>query len=167
MTRWSAAVAAVAAGCMVGGVLLARRRYLVVTVRGSSMTPTFADGERVLVRRTGRRDPHRGEVVVLRPPLSAAGQGPDEPVVHRPPGGLGGWAIKRVVAVPGDPLPEAAAQACGLAAGTPVPAGAFVVFGDGPVSWDSRGWGLLPADLLRGVVLRRVVPGGGRAAVSR
>lgn len=68
----------------------------------------------------------------------------------------GVWIIKRIVAAPGDPLPEPAAAACGQTPGTPVPAGRFVVFGDGPVSYDSRAWGFLPAERMLGVVVRRL-----------
>ncbi|MFG1949184.1 signal peptidase I [Nonomuraea sp. NPDC048826] len=135
---------AIAAGFAVAaGLLAVRRRYLVITVNGGSMSPAFTDGDRVLVRRVTGRPPHRGDVVVLRTPSSS---GPAR----------GGWSIKRVVAVPGDPLPEAAVDACGIPAGTPVPARRLVVFGDALDSYDSRTWGFLSAEDLVGVVTRRL-----------
>ncbi|MDA0637658.1 S26 family signal peptidase [Nonomuraea sp. MCN248] len=135
------------------GLLVVRRRYLVITVNGASMLPTFTEGDRVLVRRGSVPLPSRGDVVVLRTPPSPTGW-------NGPPSSTGparrGWSIKRVVAVPGDPLPETAADACGGPAGTPVPAGRLVVFGDALDSYDSRTWGFLPTEQLIGVVTRRL-----------
>ncbi|TMR93316.1 S26 family signal peptidase [Nonomuraea basaltis] len=54
----------------VAGVLLARRRYVVVTVEGTSMVPTLNDGDRVLVRRRRIDQVSRGDVIVLKPPPS-------------------------------------------------------------------------------------------------
>ncbi|GGO77880.1 S26 family signal peptidase [Nonomuraea cavernae] len=143
-----------AAGVAVAvGLLAVRRRYLVITVNGASMRPAFTDGDRVLVRRATIRLPARGDVVVLRTPPPRAGWN-GSPSSRSP--ARRGWSIKRVVAVPGDPLPEAAVDACGRPAGTPVPAGRLVVFGDALDSYDSRTWGFLPAEHLVGVVTRRL-----------
>ncbi|MEU4834746.1 S26 family signal peptidase [Streptosporangium sp. NPDC023615] len=145
-----ATIAVVAAGTALVAV---RRRYLVVTVSGASMEPALFDGDRVLVRAGAARTPRRGDVVVLWTPSFQAGR--DAP----PPGAAparDGRSIKRVVAVPGDPLPPAAAEACGRPAGTPVPAGRLVVLGDARHSYDSRSWGFLPVERLVGVVVRRL-----------
>ncbi|WP_433371892.1 S26 family signal peptidase [Streptosporangium sp. CA-115845] len=150
LNRLAGAAVAVTA---VAGLVAARRRYLIVTVNGASMHPTFLDGDRVLVRTGGARTPRRGDVVVLWTPPSEAGW-------DAPPPSAGpvrnSRSIKRVVAVPGDPLPRAAEEACGRPAGTPVPTGRLVVFGDARHSYDSRSWGFLPVERLVGVVVRRL-----------
>ncbi|MFG6198145.1 signal peptidase I [Nonomuraea sp. JJY05] len=122
------------------GALVARRRYVVVTVEGMSMAPTLHDGDRVLVRRRRIGEVARGDVVVLEPP--------SEPRVD-----VDGtrWNIKRAVALPGDPVPPDVDDA-----GERVPAGALVVYGDNPHSVDSRQRGFFPADRLLGVALRRL-----------
>ena len=79
-------------GALVGGVagagaglLLGNRRLV---VRGVSMMPALAEGERVLVDRLAYRwrRPRRGEIVLLR---SLPGQGP-------------GLLLKRIVGLPGE-----------------------------------------------------------------
>ncbi|MGW6501981.1 S26 family signal peptidase [Nonomuraea angiospora] len=122
------------------GALVARRRYVVVTVEGTSMAPTLHDGDRVLVRRRRIGQVARGAVVVLEPPSD-------------PRAGLDGtrWNIKRAVALPGDPVPPDVVDAAER-----VPAGALVVYGDNPHSVDSRQRGFFPADRLLGVALRRL-----------
>ncbi|WP_055480622.1 S26 family signal peptidase [Sphaerimonospora mesophila] len=113
-----------------------RRRYLVVTVRGESMLPTYQPGERVLVRRTSARFLHTGQVVVLNGPQQI---------------------IKRVAAAPGDPIPKETVPALSTAPGTRVPAGHLVLLGDNPTrSHDSRDSGYFTTDRLVGVVLRKM-----------
>ncbi|MFI6786655.1 signal peptidase I [Nonomuraea sp. NPDC050383] len=132
------------------GALLARRRYVVVTVEGPSMAPTLDDGDRVLVRRRTIDQVSRGDVVVLEPPPDPAGR-----VLPGPPGADGRrWNIKRAVALPGDPVPPGVP---GGDAEERVPAGALVVLGDnGPQSVDSRQRGFFHAGSLLGVALRRL-----------
>jgi signal peptidase I len=115
----------------------ARRLLLVVTVEGTSMQPTLQPGDRVLVRRR-RGQPARGSVVVLPKPA-----GTEE---H--------WVIKRVAALPGDPVPAPVRPAVGGAA--TVPPGRLVVLGDNRHSTDSRRWGFVPVDQVVGSVVRRV-----------
>lgn len=76
-------------GALVGGlvaaVLVLRRRFVVVLVRGDSMRPTYEEGERVLARRP--RGPARvGDVVAFVRP-----GGPDSE-----------WLVKRVAEVQAD-----------------------------------------------------------------
>jgi signal peptidase I len=144
----------VGAALVTAGLVAVRARLLLVTVRGHSMVPTLVDRQRLLVRRT-RRAPRRGEVVVftLRRP------GPSRP---RDPGCL----VKRVVAVPGDPLPPwVPVQRPDLRS---VPEGFVVVAGDNPRSLDSRRLGLIDRRDILGVVpnSRRSTAGdpGGSAA---
>ncbi|WP_248960691.1 S26 family signal peptidase [Sphaerisporangium perillae] len=118
--------------------LRARRRYLVVTVHGESMAPTYREGERVLVRRAPLAEVRPGQVVVVEDPV--------------PPGR---WIIKRAAALPGDPVPGEVAAAAGAAPGSRVPAGCLVLLGDNPAaSADSRRFGYIPAGRLLGVVSR-------------
>jgi signal peptidase I len=118
---------------------LLRRRLLVVTVEGGSMTPTFAPGDRLLVRRTALSALRRGDAVVLRSP---GGDLPGEPP----------YLVKRAAALPGDAVPDSVP-----ADGPVVPPGRLAVLGDNAAgSADSRTMGLLPADVVVGVVLRRM-----------
>jgi len=127
---------------------IGRRRFLVVTVAGDSMRPALRPGDRLLVRRTRRV--RAGQVAVLRPPpagLFMASAGPS------------GLLVKRIVAVPGDRVPES----CRIFGQLPecVPPGSFIMLGDNSRrSYDSRFAGLIPADLLIGVAVRPVAPVG-------
>ncbi|MEV4380403.1 S26 family signal peptidase [Streptosporangium sp. NPDC049644] len=95
-------------GVLLFGVLLlaagaswARRSYVVITVDGTSTTPTLTDGDRVLVRRRRLDRVGRGDVVVLEPPPDPSGRympGPSGPDGRH-------WNIKRVAALPSDPVP--------------------------------------------------------------
>ncbi|MEV4583167.1 S26 family signal peptidase [Nonomuraea jabiensis] len=149
MTGAIAVLAVVGVALAVGRL---RRRYLVVTVQGESMLPAYRPGERVLVRRTPPGSLRAGQVVVLSGFAQAR---PGE----RPRGPQMGprWIIKRVVAVPGDPIPRDAVPALRAEPGTRVPGGRLVVLGDNPDhSLDSRQSGYLTADRLFGVVLRKI-----------
>ncbi|KOV84576.1 hypothetical protein ADL03_16860 [Nocardia sp. NRRL S-836] len=123
-------------------VVLARRRWLVVTVRGVSMEPTYRSGDRLLVRRSRLAAVRAGQVVVVQ---VEAGRG--DPT--------GGRLVKRAVAVPGDPVPAA------MPVPDPVvPSGRLLVLGDNLArSNDSRRLGYLPAAALIGVVLRPIGQG--------
>lgn len=123
----------------------ARRRLVIVKIRGVSMVPSYRPGDRVLIRTTRRV--RRGQVVVIEP------IGPDrrwntEPL---PEPASAAWIIKRIVAMPGDPVPE---ELAGLVEDTSVPEGNLVVFGDGEHSADSRTWGYVPVGRVLGVVLK-------------
>jgi len=80
--------------------------------------------------------------------------------------------LKRVVAVPGDPVPPDVVAAVATLAGERVPPGRLVVIGDGAVSQDSRHWGYLSARAVVGTVVRALPvrtsgtrdPHGGRDA---
>ncbi len=118
---------------MVAALCWLRGRYVVVTVRGESMTPTYRPGDRLLVRRT--RKVRRGECVVFA-------EAPEQALAL-----TAGWIVKRVVAVPGDDLP----------------AGQLAVRGDNPErSFDSRHFGPITTDRVLGVVLRPMRAPDGR-----
>ncbi|WP_117210545.1 S26 family signal peptidase [Allorhizocola rhizosphaerae] len=118
-------------------VLLLRQRALIITVEGHSMAPTYASGDRLLVRRG--KTCCTGDVVVFRV---------EQPLPDSPP-----MLVKRVAAVAGDPVPEAVRPAV---AADVVPDGNFVVLGDNSRSLDSRKLGLIPVDALVGTVTRQV-----------
>jgi signal peptidase I len=149
------AVLLLAAALSGAGLLLAvlRRRVALVTVAGPSMLPTLADGDRLLVRRVRLADLAVGQIVVFQRPQdddSWSGVLPSWPPAH------GEWLIKRLAAVPGDPLPPGIAALAPAGHDAVVPAGRLVVLGDNHVwSYDSRRLGCIPADRLLGVVLRR------------
>lgn len=118
-------------------VMTARRRLTIAVVRGSSMSPTFADGERVLAARMPRY--RVGDVIVFR------ANGPNRP-------GDPAARIKRVAAIAGQPVPDRLRD--GGALGVSVPSGHLVVVGDNPNSQDSRHIGYVPVTAIDG----RVVP---------
>ncbi|MGW3461712.1 S26 family signal peptidase [Streptomyces olivaceoviridis] len=137
------------------------RRVLVsVTVRGTSMEPTYYDGDRVLVSRA--RAPVAGQVVVVERP-DVGGGWPATPV----PYGAGAtalagraWMIKRVAAAPGDLVPREHVSALPPLPGGRVPPGGLLLLGDHPAaSLDSRQLGLFPTARVLGVVLLRRRPG--------
>lgn len=115
--------------------LWVRRRLVLVTVNGSSMEPTLLPGDRVLVRRRPLSRVRRGDVVVIEPPGTS----------------VGGWHIKRVLALPGDPVPAGIPTPVGVRR---VPPDALVVLGDGAISSDSRQQGFFAATDLLGVMVR-------------
>jgi signal peptidase I len=123
------------------GVALAwlRSRVVVVTVRGDSMAPTLRPGDRVVVRREPLGAITPGTLVVFARPRTT------EP----------GWMIKRVIAVPGDPIPRGEVAVLWSYPGNRVPAHRLVVLGDNPEeSYDSRHFGYVKEDALLGVVHR-------------
>lgn len=144
LTALAVVVAAIVVAIMVG-IVWTRRRYLLVHVTGRSMEPTLAGGQRVFARRVRLDRVRAGDVVVLAPP-------PGSPTGD-------GLLIKRVFALPGDPLPRGRVPKLRAVPGEYVPAGSLVVLGDNPpLSIDSRQLGLFPADRLLGVLVRRTSP---------
>jgi len=110
-----------------------RRRLMVMPVTGMSMAPGIDDGDRIVVWRGVGARLRVGTVVLI--------QGtPAQP-----------WIIKRVVALPGDlvPVPVRAAVRDRLI----VPAGKMVVLADNPDGSDSRHWGFMRVDDVRGRVV--------------
>jgi signal peptidase I len=124
-----------------------RRRYVVVTVHGASMRPTYREGDRVLIRRVPITAVRPGQVVVVSstPPETALSDDVSQ------------WLIKRAIAVPGDPVPRERFPALRVVADTAVPPGHLVVLGDNPErSFDSRQAGYVTPGRLLGVVTRRL-----------
>ncbi|GAA0984040.1 hypothetical protein GCM10009555_057010 [Acrocarpospora macrocephala] len=136
------------AGVLVAAVLVARRLLVVVQVAGTSMTPAYHPGDRVLVRRGGAGRLRRGQVVVFQ---SAHMWGLAPPRL-----GATDWFIKRVAAIPGETVPDSVAARVDAPPGSLVPARRLVVLGDNPASRDSRAWGYVPYDRVLGVVIHRM-----------
>lgn len=149
-------------GCLVVTVIAVRRILFVVTVRGSSMEPTYRPGDRVLARRAGLTEVQVGDVVILgvREPVKPEEQGSWWPGAELGDGTFQvpgtEWIIKRAAAVPGDPVPREAFAALAQVSEAAVPEGKLVVQGDSPHSADSRMHGYYDGDRLAGVVLRRL-----------
>ncbi|WP_405139733.1 signal peptidase I [Sphaerisporangium sp. NBC_01403] len=148
------AVAVLAAGCFLaaGVALWLRRGFVVVTVAGGSMEPTFRTGDRVLVRRARLHRIQAGDVVVMRPPDRSAAAVPAGTVIPH--------LIKRAVALPGDPVPRDRVPALRGVAESAVPPGRLVLLGDNPAGADSRQFGYFPEHRLLGVVVRRLMATG-------
>ena len=147
---------------LLGTALLVALHLFVVqvsVVKGSSMEPCLHDGDRLVVDRVSYSlaDVQRGDVVVLRYPKN--------PAVD---------FVKRVVALPGDRV--AMHHGTLFVNGAPhdcygcihdrqelaplvVPAEHYFVLGDNrPISCDSREFGLVPQELLKGRVRARFWP---------
>ncbi|MET9803638.1 S26 family signal peptidase [Streptomyces sp. NPDC006368] len=132
---------------------LLRRRCTLLDVSGSSMLPTYRDGDRLLALRVPVRLVRRGAVVAIRmraadaPAHPARAQGQD----ITPGDPLPTCMIKRVAALPGDRMPGPPSST------DVVPARRVFVVGDNhEASYDSRHTGPVPVDLLTAVVLCRI-----------
>lgn len=131
----------------------------VSVVKGNSMEPCLHDGDRLVVDRVAYNlaDVGRGDVVVLRYPK--------DPSLE---------FVKRIVGLPGDRIAMqhgtlqvngAPCDSYGAIADRQdlpefvVPDGRFFVLGDNrPISCDSREFGLVPQELLKGRVRARFWP---------
>jgi signal peptidase I len=119
--------------------------WMLITVDGPSMMPTFHPGDRVLVRRLPPRRIATGDVVLAERPAGNRWLAADAPVER--------WVIKRVAAAPGDRLPSGCLPTR-TPAGSRVPTGLFVLLGDNPAdSVDSRLLGYCPGWRIIGVTV--------------
>ncbi|WP_214408487.1 S26 family signal peptidase [Sphaerisporangium fuscum] len=128
--------------CAAVAVVLLRRRLVIVAVSGPSMEPNYLDGDRLLALRHSSRALRCGQVVVID--TAPPSENPGSPMN----------IIKRVVAVPGQPVPAAVR---GDTEGTVVPPGHIVVLGDNRRrSVDSRQLGFIPTSKVVATVLRKM-----------
>jgi signal peptidase I len=124
----------------------ARRRWLIVTVDGVSMSPTLTPGDRLLARRAPPAVIRTGDIVVAERPAGSMWTTDPQATVRR-------WMIKRAVAVPGDPVPRTRIPALAHDGHGAVPRGMYVLLGDNLAdSFDSRIFGYVPATRILGVV---------------
>jgi signal peptidase I len=159
------------------GLALLIQAFLVKPFRipSESMEPTLDIGQRVLVNRltTHFSNPHRGDIVVFKPPKGAdtnmcgIPSEPDDghPCQKETPQRSNSNFIKRVVAVPGDRIKviagrvyldgkeqkepyirkDATCPICNLPKEITIPPGHFFMMGDNRgQSADSREWGPVP-----------------------
>ncbi|MEU0955886.1 S26 family signal peptidase [Streptomyces niveus] len=138
----------------IAAITLLRRKVVSVTIRGSSMEPAFRDGDRVLVLRG--RQLAVGQVVVVERPS----RGPrwTTPPISRPAGQVPlaerHWLIKRIAAVPGDPVPPDQVATWMKTTESTVPVGKLILLGDNAeASYDSRQAGYFQAERVLGIVL--------------
>jgi signal peptidase I len=141
------------------------RRFVAVAVRGQSMEPTLHDGDWLLVRRG--RDPARGQVIVIEHPAS-----PNVWLPNGVPAALtmpeNRWLVKRVAAVPGDPVPRDRVPSLADVSELEVPTGKLVLLGDNrQSSFDSSRLGYFSTDKMLGAVVRQLAIGRHRSKPAR
>jgi signal peptidase I len=130
---WPKAAAALFAA-FTAALVSMRRRYVLVVVRGRSMHPTLADGDRMLVRRASGGY-EVGQIIVFKTPgVRLDGDPP--------------WRIKRVVALAGDPAPNSVGNVDSLRA--VIPLGCLAVQGDNPRSETSERIGYIAVESVLG-----------------
>ncbi|MEK7585367.1 MAG: signal peptidase I [Patescibacteria group bacterium] len=106
-------------------------------VSGLSMTPSFQDGEYLIIDELSYhfRSPAKGEVIVFRYPKDPAK-----------------FFIKRVIGVPGETVKVRGSDRL-------LGPNDYYVLGDNrDMSLDSREWGPVPEDLIKGRVFLRLFP---------
>lgn len=129
------------------------RRLVAVTVEGVSMEPAFWDGAQVLAIRRAKLEV--GQVVVVESPFGTHGWRQRPLAAYAAPALVAQrrWMIKRVAALPGDPIPRRSVPALADASGERVPSGVAVLLGDNrSASFDSREFGYFPLARILGAV---------------
>jgi len=131
-------------------VILLRSFFVVAIVKQESMTPTFKDGDAVLViRRWPTRWLRKGQIVLIQPPCSLPSPEPFEVIPF----------IKRIVGLPGDSIPNVGRYPLNnhqLNWPSCVPPGHFFVQGDHMNSVDSRTWGAISISNFLGLVIMKI-----------
>ena len=138
-------VIAVLAALAATGWFVARRRLLVIDVVGDSMSPTYASGDRLLVRRTRRV--RTGDVVIALHQQDDRRDARTGPLTTT-------WLVKRLVALPGDAVPESVTAATG--GQRSVPTGMRRPARRGPGQRGLAYVGLRPLADIAGVVVTRL-----------
>jgi signal peptidase I len=144
---------AIAVGCVLAllatcglAIVMLSKSLMIITVTGSSMSPTYVDLQRLLVRR--HRRCRRYDVAVFATA--------EWDILSVP-----AMLVKRIVAVSGDQIP---ADMASIFNDTHVPEGMLLVRGDNFDSLDSRRLGYVPASAIIGVVIRPLSTGSAPAA---
>jgi signal peptidase I len=145
----SAALIIGAAALLLASCLAAMRLLLtVVTVAGTSMEPTYRQGQRLLMARVPPAAIKVGSAIVFWGPVDDGGHD----------GVKRFYIVKRLAAEPGDLIPDLVLAAVDARQGDPVPPGKLVVLSDSVTGADSRSWGYLPAAAVAGVILGSLRP---------
>lgn len=135
-------------------VAVIRRRFLLVTVRGSSMAPVYDDGDTLLAVR-----PRRSHAWLVGDDLVFVRTGEQIGARGDPP-----YLVKRVCAVAGDPMPRPSDGLPADWAGCDVvPSGWLILSGMISASPKSHFYHV-PADAIVGQVVRRLRPAAGPPA---
>ncbi len=142
MSVWRGRSGAALGGAAIAALLLLwarlRRSFVLVTVRGQSMEPSYPDGGRLLVRKGASCRP--GDVAVFRGPQRPSATGP-------------AWLVKRVAGVAGEPVPDDLRE---MITDHVIPDGCIVVRGDAARSLGSRQLGYISDRSVLGVVVHPV-----------
>jgi signal peptidase I len=131
-----------AAGCT-AVVLIAligwlRRAYAIIRVDGDSMMPALTDGDRLLAWRVAPLALRNGQIAVVLSPLRKGSPS----------------LIKRIVALPGDPVPASVRP---VVPDARVPVGQLILIGDNTdASFDSRDHGYFAIADVQAVILRKL-----------
>ncbi len=140
-----------------GTLLGIRRRYLIVSVSGSSMEPTLRAGQGVLARRCSGCQVRAGDVVIVQD-VEGLDPGPGrKPLTAKQIGRSAPHLIKRVLARAGDPVPHEQIPALRDTAEVQIPQGRIVLIGDNSLSSnDSRHHGYYLEQHIIGKMIRRL-----------
>ncbi|MFI7145787.1 S26 family signal peptidase [Nonomuraea sp. NPDC050022] len=119
-------------------ILRLRATYSVIRVDGDSMAPTLIDGDRLLARRVAPAALRSGHIAVVRSPLPMGGP----------------FLIKRIAALPGEPIPQPVRP---LVPDARVPDGQLILIGDNTdASFDSRDHGYFPIGDIHAITIRKL-----------
>ncbi|TMR23242.1 S26 family signal peptidase [Nonomuraea turkmeniaca] len=133
-----------ATGCaaiaLIALIVWLRRAYSIIRVDGYSMAPTLTDGDQLVARRVAPSALRNGHIAVVLSPLPMGGP----------------FLIKRIVALPGDPVPLSVRP---LVPDARVPDGQLILIGDNTdASFDSRDHGYFPIADVHAITLRKLTP---------
>lgn len=149
--RWLALSVAGTTVSAVGLIAVIRRGFVMVRVTGSSMSPTLRDGQWLLARRCHDRAVRAGQIIVFR---VASDRSAISPALR----------VKRIVAGPGDPVPEGLQPAeTSARLSHVVPSRCLAVAGDAPRAQGTRELGFVSFDDVIAVVRD---PSSRRSAVA-
>ena len=123
---------------------------VIVKVQGSSMRPTFHNGDTLIAIRIPHFLIRPGSVVISKSPIPSGFGTVPWPVSAMRASDL--WVVKRVRATPGQWVPDDTSPQRARERLAPRH---YFLQGDAPDSLDSRHWGPVPSSHIRGIVLFR------------
>ncbi|MGW4967041.1 S26 family signal peptidase [Nonomuraea sp. NPDC004186] len=135
---WVLIVVSCAIAALALSIVRLRATYSVIRVDGNSMAPTLIDGDRLLARRVAPAALRSGHIAVVLSPLPMGGP----------------FLIKRIAALPGDPVPQPVRP---FVPDARVPDGQLILIGDNTdASFDSREHGYFPIADIRAITIRKL-----------